>query len=97
MNPQDIHAGKCYAAKSKTNGEDQHRRVVCIEDNVIVYESWGSGVQNHTGHLSRHKVALDKFANDIYKEIECPKGMRNLSDVQIEAKCGCSKNESLDK
>ena len=88
----NIEVGKCYAAKSKNNtGNDQHRRVLCIDNGIVIYESWGSDAQNYRDNqLSRNKASIETFTGSVYKEIDCPTGIKLLSDVQAELKKGCS-------
>jgi hypothetical protein len=68
-----IAVGKCYQTLNK-----QHRRVIRIDGDNIIYESWGGNVGYNGGALNQVTVNKSKFAKDVDNEIPCPVNLPTL-------------------
>jgi len=69
-----VSVGNCYETANK-----QQRRVISIDtkNNKVIYESWGGNV-GPKGSITKTTVGLDKFANDVDKQIACPPSLKSL-------------------
>lgn len=70
MLPDDIKIGHCY----KTDN-NQHRRVVAIEDGHVRYYSRGGNTNQGWewgGGTKANPAALQTFADAVVAEIDCP-------------------------
>lgn len=83
INVQDVKEGACYKAKKKDNipGAQQGRRVVCIKNGYVFYESWGLGVGN-SNKAWTHKAKIETFANDVENVIDCPIDLGPIDEIR---------------
>ena len=63
----EIIVGRCYATAN-----NQHRRILSIEENKVTYESWGGNVKNYQEPLTRNTVNIQGFAESVDRVIDCP-------------------------
>ncbi len=84
IQPNLIEVGCCYSVENKEGPSkpDQHRRVVGIRGEKLIYESWGSGVGYQGCTLAMQKVGIEKFAADVKAKIDCPLELPDMPELK---------------
>ncbi len=76
VSKDDVVVGECYATAN-----NQHRRVVAINDGKVTYESWGGNVLNTRPQLNRTSAKISTFADDVDRKIICDPSLPKMPDL----------------